>query len=118
MNRPSRYLIRGTSVLDQALPWPDPVRQALFNLLDELSVGPYPDQHPDASPVRGSDLRHHYVAWKGAVNVVYRVMQDQPVIVLVGVHWRGPGRGPGGGEDGDGDGGSPDFEEPKFARAA
>lgn len=91
---------------------PLPVRQALYQLLYELSVGPYPDEHPDASELKGSGLNHHYVAWKNGVNVSYRVMQDQPVISLVGVHWRGPS-----GDNGDdGDGEEPD--EGDFALAA
>jgi hypothetical protein len=40
------------------------------------------------------------VGWKGGVEVMYLVMQDQPVMSLVGAHWRSD---PDGGDDGGGD---------------
>lgn len=57
-------------------------------MLAELENGAYPDQCSFVAEVRGTELNHCYVAWMDGVNVFYRITQDQPVIVVVGVHWR------------------------------
>jgi hypothetical protein len=86
--RPQRFLIVGPKVLRRLVTAPDEVKMTFFQLMQELEVGPYPDQHLNVAEARGTDRNHLYVAWKDRVNVMYFVMQDQPVISLVGVHWR------------------------------
>lgn len=96
--RPRKFLIKGPKVFDQMASAPTRIREIFFQLLSELAVGPYPDQRPDVAAVRGIASNHRYVAWKDGVEVDYLVMQDQPVIALVGVHWKGD---PGGGDNGE-----------------
>lgn len=67
-------------------------------MLTELEHGAYPDQCPFVAEAKGTDLNHCYVAWKDGVSIFYRITQDQPVIIIVGVHWRS---GPEGDRDGE-----------------
>lgn len=103
-SRPSEYWIVGPKVLEQIKEQaPDHVREGLLALLLELRLDPYPG--PDRSYVsemKGTDRKHMYVAWCDDARVWYQVMQDQPVIALIGVHWYTPPSDPDEGEDGDG----------------
>ncbi len=100
-SRPSRFLIVGPKVLERMSDAPERIKRSFHELIGELALGPYPDQHPRAAEARGVNRKHLYVAWKDDVELMYLVMQDQPVISLVGVHWRGPDDG------GDNGGGEP-----------
>jgi hypothetical protein len=80
------------------------VREALRDLLIELSTDPYPRPgRLNVSEVKGTNYRHLYVAWCDEARVAYRVAQDQPVILLVAVHWFGPPDGPDDGDNGEWD---------------
>lgn len=86
-SRPSRYLIRGRKVLTQLQAAPPHHRQALFDLFGQLADDPYPNDS-NIAEFRGGPLKHTYVAWgQGGVTVMYRVAQDQPVIILIGATW-------------------------------
>jgi hypothetical protein len=94
-NRPKQFLIRGQKVLDQISIAPEHIRVSFYTLLTELEHGPYPDQHPCVAGSRGIPGKHRYVAWNDTVEIMYMVTQDMPVLVLIGVHWKGD---PGGGD--------------------
>ena len=90
----------GQKVLDIVLnEAPPDVRESVLDLLLELQNDPYPRPgRYNVSPMKGTTLPHTYVAWCPKARVSYRIAQDHPVILLVGIHWFGPPSGP---EDGE-----------------
>jgi hypothetical protein len=86
---PSRYLIVGQKVLNEVKARaPDDVKRSFAKLLEALEAGPYPGNHMlHATPAKGYSQKHLYVAWYDNVEIMYLVMQDQPVVSLVEVHW-------------------------------
>ena len=103
-SRPTQYWVVGQKVLDKIKnEAPPDVQVALRDLLLELRTDPYPRPgRYNVSEVKGTQLKHLYVAWCDEARVSYRVAQDQPAILLLGVHWFGPPEGPDEGEDDDG----------------
>ena len=86
--RPRRYQVAVRSSIEARLETaPFWVRRAFYELVNELADGPYPSDHPAVSPAKGSGKKHLYVAWSDAMEIIYWVMQDQPLISVVGVHW-------------------------------
>jgi hypothetical protein len=99
--RPSAFLVKGQKVLDLIKNEAPPhVQEGIQDLLLELQTNPYPAPGRfNVSPMKGTDLKHTYVAWCDVAEINYRVAQDQPAILLIGAHWRSPSGGPDGGED-------------------
>lgn len=99
-SKPQEFRVRGQRVLDLIeSKAPPEARAQLLDLLLLLQKDPYPGKaRPFVSEFRGgSDVpKHTYVAWGEDVHVVYRVAQDQPVVLLAGAHWT-----PRGGDDDD-----------------
>jgi hypothetical protein len=97
-------LVAGQKVLDQIkIRAPAHIQTAIRDLLHELQTDPYPRaDRRNVAAMRGVNTRHLYVAWCDEARIAYRVAQDQPVILLVGVHWLTPPDGPDEGEDYDG----------------
>lgn len=97
-SRPDRFWIRVPSrIVERLNGAPEWVRQTFTELLDELQRGAYPEQHPSVALARGTS-RNAFVVWKDGVQMLYFITLDQPVIVVVGVHWRDD---PNGGDDGE-----------------
>lgn len=110
-SRPSRHLIRVKQrTLDRLANAPERVRRIFWETLEILEHGPYPHECAFAAEAKGTGLKHCYVAWRDGVNLLYRITQDQPVIVVVGVHWKS-------GPDDNGDG-EPGPDEWDFSLAA
>lgn len=89
---PSKWKVVGQKVLDEVRDKaPEEVKRAFANIVTQLTAGPYPGvTMPHATPAPGIAQNHLYVAWEGDVEVMYLVMQDQPVVSLVAVHWPRP----------------------------
>lgn len=87
--QPSKWLIVGQKVLDEVRDKAPPdVKKAFAALVAGLASGPYPGVNMRrAAAAPGLNQNHLYVAWHENVEVMYLVMQDQPVVSLVGVHW-------------------------------
>lgn len=102
--KPSHFYIAGKKVLDQVRDQaPDDVKRSFAELMAALEPDPYPQPGRNYVAEMRVGIKHLYVAWTDLVHVSYRVAQDQPVILLVGVHWFGPPSGPDDGDQKDGD---------------
>lgn len=88
--RPSRYDVIGEGVLRHVDRFaPDDVYDAFYDLLEELMVGPYPDDSPGLGilPVQDDTKPNGFTAPFDAGLLAYQVMRDMPVIKLVDVFW-------------------------------